>query len=280
MHLKTYTDAGPFLNDVQAYLEPQEVVNGLMLGLARHLVEEPLAYGSAPYFALVMGIGGPTLAALMTPPYNLILYSERENPVEALDLLADDLIAGHHPVSGTLGSPPMAGAFAELWMRRTGAGSRPGMHQRLYQLRQVIRVSSAPGRLRPATESDAGLILEWMCAFEAEAMRSSPRTSLEMVRGRIAESSVFLWEDAGPACMAVKTRPTQRGVSISWVYTPPERRRRGYASACVAALSQRLLDSGFEYCTLFTDLDNPTSNDIYQQVGYRPVCDFLEIKFT
>lgn len=49
-----------------------------------------------------------------------------------------------------------------------------------------------------------------------------------------------------------------------------------YASACVAALSQLILDEGKEFCTLFTDLANPTSNHIYQQIGYRPVCDFAE----
>ena len=78
--------------------------------------------------------------------------------------------------------------------------------------------------------------------------------------------------------MALQTRPTQHGIGVGGVYTPPELRRRGYASSCVAALSQRLLDAGFEYCTLYTDLSNPTSNDIYQQIGYRPVGDVQEIK--
>jgi uncharacterized protein len=278
--LKSYPDAGEFLREVQAYLEGQEVVNGLMLGLALRLVEEPLAYGSPPYFASVADDQGPALAALMTPPFNLILYSEQESAPEALELVAYDLVAGHWPVSGTLGTPPLAQAFAGLWTRLTGVGSRPGVRQRLYKLTEVTHPRYSPGHLRPAIDRDAGRVLEWMRAFEREAMRTSTQTSPETVRGRIAEGSVFLWDDGGPACMAVKTRPTRRGVSISWVYTPPERRRHGHATSCVAALSQRLLDSGFEYCTLFTDLDNPTSNDIYQQVGYRPVCDYREIKFT
>jgi uncharacterized protein len=71
-----------------------------------------------------------------------------------------------------------------------------------------------------------------------------------------------------------------RGVSVSAVYTPPEQRRKGYATACVAALSRRLLASGYDYCALFTDLANPTSNDIYYQIGYRPVADFDEYRFT
>ena len=81
------------------------------------------------------------------------------------------------------------------------------------------------------------------------------------------------------SCMALKIRPTPHGISVGGVYTPPEQRRHGYASSCVAALSQQLLDAGCEFCSLFTDLGNPTSNDIYQQIGYRPVCDTQEILF-
>jgi predicted GNAT family acetyltransferase len=89
---------------------------------------------------------------------------------------------------------------------------------------------------------------------------------------------VFLWNDSDPVSMDVKTRPTRHGASISWVYMPSELRRRGYATSCVVTLSQQLLDAGLECCTLFPDLGNPISNDIYQQVGYRPVCDYKEIR--
>jgi predicted GNAT family acetyltransferase len=81
-----------------------------------------------------------------------------------------------------------------------------------------------------------------------------------------------------PVSMAIRSRPTRHGISVSGVYTPPEQRRHGYATACVAALSQKLLDQGYQFCSLFTDLANPTSNSIYMQVGYRPVADFDKYK--
>ena len=56
----------------------------------------------------------------------------------------------------------------------------------------------------------------------------------------------------------------------------PEFRGRGYASNCVAALTQKMLDQGRKFCFLYTDLSNPTSNKIYQQIGYRPVCDWMD----
>ena len=74
-----------------------------------------------------------------------------------------------------------------------------------------------------------------------------------------------LWWDGGaPVSMAGYSGPTPHSLRISAVYTPPEQRRRGYASAVTAAISQEVLDRGCQFCTLYTDLGNPTSNHIYQ----------------
>ena len=80
--------------------------------------------------------------------------------------------------------------------------------------------------------------------------------------------------------VAASVRPTPNGMSINLVYTPSEERRKGYATACVAALSQRLLDDGCQFCTLFTDKANPTSNQIYREIGYHKVADFMEYFFA
>jgi predicted GNAT family acetyltransferase len=280
MHITVYPTAPEFLRDVRPSLEAHEAADGLMLGLAIRLVDEPLAYGDPPYLAAVINGRRLILAALMTPPHNLILSSELEDAAEALDLLASDLEERSWAVPGTLGPERLVEAFADRWTHRTGLVARPGMRQRIYELRRVSHPRYSPGRLRPATAEEAGLIAAWMEAFQDEAVPGSARTTPETFIRRVAEGSVFVWDDGGPVCVAMKTRPTQHGVSVGGVYTPPELRRRGYATSCVAALSQRLLDAGFEYCTLFTDLSNPTSNDIYQQIGYRPVCDVRQIGFV
>jgi predicted GNAT family acetyltransferase len=91
---------------------------------------------------------------------------------------------------------------------------------------------------------------------------------------------MYLWEVEGErVALAAYVGPTPNGIRINTVYTPPERRRRGYASSLVADLSQLQLDRGRRFCFLFTDLSNPTSNKIYQNIGYRPVCDVEEITF-
>ena len=66
---------------------------------------------------------------------------------------------------------------------------------------------------------------------------------------------------------------------MSLVYTPPEFRRRGYATACVGELSRMLLESGWEFCALFADLANGTANRVYQRIGYRPACDYDQYLF-
>lgn len=79
--------------------------------------------------------------------------------------------------------------------------------------------------------------------------------------------------------MAALARETWTGIAVNAVYTPPEERGRGYASACVAALSQHALDGGRDFCMLFTDATNATSNRIYERIGYRFVCDSEEWRF-
>jgi predicted GNAT family acetyltransferase len=80
--------------------------------------------------------------------------------------------------------------------------------------------------------------------------------------------------------MAVAHGATPRGIRIGYVYTPPDRRRRGYAGACVAELSRRLLAAGRAFCVLYADLSNPTTNALYQRMGYKPVADVTDYYFT
>ena len=110
-------------------------------------------------------------------------------------------------------------------------------------------------------------------------MEDAERTASGFLNAQESIRGVFFWEDGETVSLVGYSRPTGRGIAIAPVYTPPEFRRRGYASAATAAVSQYLLDSGRDFCVLFTDLANPTSNKIYQSVGYRPVCDFTLYNF-
>ena len=126
--------------------------------------------------------------------------------------------------------------------------------------------------------ADCDLVVRWTTEFWKEIDEHAAGLPQTM-RRRIMQRQVFLWLDPGPVCMAGFTGPTPNGIRIGVVYTPPERRRHGYATALTAALSQHLLDTGRRYCYLFTDVANTTSNGIYQKIGYKPVCDYQQFDF-
>ena len=138
------------------------------------------------------------------------------------------------------------------------------------------------GTLRKATEDDLELIINWLNGFIEEAMHSNdPSDARETATIKIANGDMFVWElpDGKVVSMAAKTRPVISVISIGPVYTPPEYRGKGYASNCVADLSQQLLDSGWRACSLFANLANPTSNGIYERMGYRPLAEYHDYAF-
>lgn len=280
--ISTFQHVDRFLAKAQRYLEQDEVVNGLILGVSLRLAAHPGRFRRRPYLAVVEGVEGIEAVATMTPPYGILLASHHEGVKDALDLIAENLIAGGWPVPDVNGPKPISEKFALVWARKTGVSYTLGMAERLYRLQQVTGPNSASGQMRPATEEDIDLVVGWLLAFQREALPTElfdgPRAQ-QVARNRVEEGSLFLWEDGQPVSMAASTRPTRNGIAVSMVYTPPEFRRRGYATASVAQLSRLLLHSGYQFCTLFTDLTNPTSNSIYMKIGYEPVCDFDKYVF-
>jgi predicted GNAT family acetyltransferase len=280
MIITTYPNANKFLAKTQAALEKNEAVNNLILGLSLRLSHFLPAAQHSPYFATITENDELLLAAMMSLPRALVLYTELSDWREALGLLLQKLAAQGWPVPGVTGPTLLSEAFAAAWARLTQTNYRVRMRNRLYELRQVNPTPSISGRLRLATAADLDLITEWTFAFQNEALsRGDLAESREVARYKINDQDLYIWEDGQPVCMAGQSRPTTHGICISLVYTPPEWRGRGYATACVAGLSQLLLDSGRKFCVLFTDLANPTSNHIYQTIGYNPVCDFTEYVF-
>jgi predicted GNAT family acetyltransferase len=221
----------------------------------------------------------------MTPPFRLIVASHQGDAFgEAPSLLIHNLRDHGWPVPGVKGPSPLSDLFAQAWTSLTGKVSHLRTHERLFELTQVIAPRPGPGSLRLATPDETALVVRWIKAFQQEALRTSisEEEAASWARTRIGQGEVYLWAlpDGAIVSLVATTRPVSRVISIAPVYTPPELRGHGYASRSVAALSQHLLDSGWERCSLFTDLSNPTSNNIYQQVGYRPVHDFHEYDFS
>jgi predicted GNAT family acetyltransferase len=283
--ITTYMQASDFLVRARAELERNEVLNGLPLGIALHLQKFPERIEIPPYLATVEDEGKLLVAAVMTPPFRLIVASNQTDAFgEAPWLLIHHLRDHGWPVPGVIGPSPLSDLFAQTWTSLTGEVAHLRRHERLFELTQVIAPRPGPGSLRIATPDDTALVARWIKAFQEEALRTSisDEEADSWSRTRIGNGEVYLWvlPDGPIVSLLATTRPLSRVISIAYVYTPPELRGHGYASRSVAALSQHLLDSGWQRCSLFTDLSNPTSNTIYQQVGYRPVHDFNEYDFS
>jgi predicted GNAT family acetyltransferase len=280
MNLKIYPDAATFLSFAKGPLLRDEAKNNLILGIAER-VKDGHSYGDAPpYFLTVDADGELVAAAIRTPPYSLILYGE-EDCLNALRVIADHLARTDPAMPGVNGEAPVATAFAEVWSPRLHVRAEIEKKLRIYALRKVDPPTGIPGRMRRARSDDVALLVDWMRGFFSEAAPNDPPVDPRKSVHRLLDSgTLVVWDDDGLVSMAGSSRSSAHGATVSAVYTPPEYRRKGYASACVAALSQLLLDRGYAFCTLYTDLLNPTSNKIYQQVGYRPVSDAVSYRFV
>lgn len=280
--LTIHPNAASFLEHTRQALERDEALHNLMIGVVARLQERPDYYANQPaYLATWAEDDAPTYAAVMTPPYGLLVapLTPQAPPGGAVSAVIESLLVGSWPVPSVNGVSAASEQFARAWAERTGAKIDGMMRERLYELRAVRPPPAPPGFYRKAEARDIPTLAQWITAFRAEAIPIDPPLDGERIATQRLE--IFsLWDDGGPVAMMGNNRNTPHLASVGFVYTPPGLRGRGYASALVAAGSQALLDSGRAGCVLFTDLGNPTSNDIYQKIGYEPLADFSMYRFS
>lgn len=259
---------------VAGLLERDPVVNNVLLTV----VEGTRAgrYDDA-LFAWVEDGGEVVDAASHTPPFRLLLSAM---PAVAVDAVCDRLLAVDHRVSGVSGPAGQSRRFADRWSAGTGTQARVRMAQRLLRLGRLSPPAGVPGQLRPAGAPDLRVVAEWIRGFSTGAgVEPAVDPDLDAER-RVSDHSLYLWDvGSRPVSMAGNSYPVAGAARISLVYTPPKLRGRGYAGACVAEVSRRLLDAGNRECLLYTDLANPTANSVYSRIGYRPVLDAQELDF-
>jgi GNAT superfamily N-acetyltransferase len=216
----------------------------------------------------------------LTPPYPLVLAVVPDGSIE--DLI-DALRTADVPVTAVNGAPEPAERFADGWTRGTALTATVGVQTRLYRLEQL---SDPPrpvsGTAHAAGEHDVDLVIRWLAAFHAEAAveEASMATLRQTATRRTAQGLFWLWTNDGSAVSMSGRNPAAAGIArVGPVYTPPEHRGRGYGSAVTAACTADALATGARGAVLFTDLANPTSNAIYQTIGYRPLEDRLILRF-
>lgn len=280
MEVIPFDTGASFLYAAEPFLVTHEAANCLVLGRSMQFALYPNQVKHAPYLALVNDQGQVLAAAVMMPPASLVLAVTESRA--ALAALAEHMASVARATSGVSGPVPVSQWFAEEWQRLTGDQIAPLMSLRIYQATQITPPPDVPGKARRASASDRDLLIEWFTAFDLEAFGTLTADTPARVDSYFEMSTrgAYLWEDGGPVSLAAYSGHTPHGARVGPVYTPPSRRGHGYGSAVTAALSQHLLDGDRQFCCLFTDLSNTTANHIYQSIGYAPVCDVAEYKFS
>ena len=282
MEVEFFSKSTEFLSRTGHLIIGNEARYSLIYGIARRLVINPHAYGKVdPWFCTVRDEKESCVVAMRTPPHKVLLAHFSGDLVSIAKVLADSISAFSPSIPGVIGDLEIADPFAKYWCARHKITIEESIAQRVYWLERINDIAFASGKLRRASMEDKELLKRWMHSFYLDALASaSPNTPEDDITSKINRREVYLWEDGLPVSMVAKASPTENGIRIISVYTPPELRRKGYATSCVAMLCKELLNSGYKFCMLYTDLANPISNSIYKEIGFEEVCDSAEYTFS
>jgi uncharacterized protein len=275
MRLRSHGDVTAFLAAAEPLLGADEARHNLMYGICATLLESPGVYPEAYFWTVEED--APLAALLRTPPFNVAVA--RPVDAEALVFAAERLRADGVEAPGVTGGVPEAEWFAHAWTDEP----RLRMAQGIYAARE-IHVPAVPGTMRLATFDERDLLVDWIRAFQEEALPDEAPyfDVIDAVERRLRSTTAgtALWDvDGNPVSMCGFGSRTPTGIRIGPVYTPPDLRDRGYGSAVTAVASKRLLDGDRDFCFLYTDLANPTSNKIYMDIGYELVCESADYAF-
>ena len=273
LRLERFEAVDAFLGVAGDFLADREAEHNLILGICHNLLARPDWY-SKPYLAAVINADEDVVAvSTQTPPWQVLLSEVDDS--RAIELLVADRI--DDPPPAVLGPTASAAAYAKLLADRTGTAARLDMGERIFQLTNLVPPRRANGAMRPARPTDRALLVQWLTEFIDEALGGDSVVDIEEMADRWASGEgrrMQLWLDNGiPVSMCGTGSPTPHGIRIGPVYTPSDLRNRGYASNLVARTCQLEMDAGRRLCFLFTDRSNPTSNHIYQEIGFEPVTD-------
>jgi GNAT superfamily N-acetyltransferase len=274
MELKVLFSEDPafVLSRAGVFLSSQPVLHNLILSILHARV----AQGDAGRYWMAIQRDDAVGVVVQSPLTFPATLTPMEPPVATA--MADAIAEAGVALPGINGEAATAAMFAGQWSERSKSAATPFQGNRLYELLEIGEVSDIEGTLRQAGPEERSLMILWTRAFQHEIGESANDTELRVDRG-LASGQMWLWDRSGETVsMAVSREPVHGVVRLSGVYTPPERRKHGYAAACVHALSKQLRHAGYR-CILYTDLGNPTSNSIYRRIGYRAVSEALRYRF-
>ncbi len=272
IQLHVYEEVVNFKEEVTPFLEKNEQENNLILGVLQ-MVHQPIFMGIAKQ--------GEEIAVvfLQTEEKKQIIVATSEIAEEDIVELAKKLAEVYPNVPGLIGNKKIVQRLAEEIAVLANKKTTVAMEQGIYELKQVKKKWNGDEVFREVNSDELTLIEQWIYQFcEDVNLPTTKEEAKQTAHTLITNHRLFGLEvDGKLVSVAAKTRPTKNNITVNFVYTPKEERKKGYASNCVAALSQRMLDEGYKTTTLYTDLANPTSNKIYQEIGYEQIAESVLI---
>ena len=274
--IRVYQTPQQFLDDTQELLEQREVENNLILGICNNLPDNAKEYDG---YVFINSLDDNGIQATSIKTTHGAVVSGVTKDTEHIKNLANYYLDIGMDLPSAVGESFYSREFSRFYgKKRTKERS-----MLVHKLTAVNDLPLATGNFEPADIDDLELIANWSIKFERDA-RTFPIKSREQALAeaerKIRSDSVFKWiRNREVVSIAAIVRRTRNLGIVGLVYTPDESRGHGYATSCVKKLSEHILQSGFEYCSLFTDKSNPTSNHIYKKIGYYPVTEFTAINY-
>ena len=274
IEVRRYADARAFLERAESWLLDAEIERAVALQSSRNALANEAYYEKPVYWATVEDDGRIIGCAFRTPPFNVGVTAL---PAAAIAPLTASLRQSYAQLPGISGTEPTASALAAAWTGRPSGSWRVQSRQWLWSLTSVEAPDGAPaGSLRPAAAADTALANDWGAAFA----RDSGVAALDgaFCTRLIGAGLLYLWDDGSPRCMVGVLRHTAKSAALGMVYTPPELRRKRYATSAIAAWSRQVLDRG-QRCFLLPDAANTASTVICRNLGHELVLEGVDIEF-
>jgi len=268
---RVHEDVQEFLNLNQEKLLLEESKYNLILGLCNSIKEKRLIATDALFVTLIRNeeIVGQAIRTSKDKPIALTSTDE-----DASTILINYLVSKNYKLKGVVAPKETAKFFADHWSRRNSLKKTTEMRQGVYELVQVVTSQNRIGDFFLAEKNNEVTVMNFIEGFIKDCFPSEEnlkKRAQDLCFRHLNQESLYLLqnEEGEIVSMSAIVRESKNAATISLVYTPEKFRGRGYGSAIVTALSDKILKSGKEKCNLFTDLANSTSNSIYQKIGYK-----------
>ncbi|HPJ02144.1 MAG TPA: GNAT family N-acetyltransferase [Candidatus Limiplasma sp.] len=247
--------------------------------LNRHAIQNNLLYRNIGDGKVMLTVKDDTghvlLIADRTPPHPLVMYEHDNRHSEAVvAFFARSLYERNIDIDFLFTEDQLAQSFIRHYAAVSGKRFHPEQRLALSVTDHATPPGRmTPGRLRLATQDDLYYLPHWCADFNVACAIGAYdlQAGVENAKKLVEEQQLYVWEDGIPVSIAASHRKVTGCLIIGYVYTPPQLRGKGYASACVYTLTRDLLTDEYPQCALYIDCDNPVSNHIYEHIGYRRI---------